>query len=180
MFRFAMCGLVRGRWCPQVTFKGDGELGELQAVSTASGQVKGKVINPAGDPPLRPDGKLDVGAAVGGGFLAVVRNHPSSAQPYTGAPATHLHLCAPSGRRACAIVRRWCGWVPLFDDQQRCWNRSGLSFKHHCMASARPRAVPAGDQCNAESWQAQPDPLEIPMGKAGGHLRGAHVAGVQA
>ncbi len=122
-----------------MTFKGDGELGELQAVSTACGQVKGKVINPAGDPPLRPDGKLDVGAAVGGGFLAVVRNHPSSAQPYTGAPAMHLCVCM----RLTAV---------LLDDNgapvlcwQRCWNRSYLTFKHHCTDSARSRAVPAGD-----------------------------------
>lgn len=69
----------------QVTFRGDGELGELQAIATSGGQVKGKVINPAADPPLRPDGKLNVGAAVGAGIVAVVRSHPASASPYTGA-----------------------------------------------------------------------------------------------
>jgi len=68
----------------QVTFRGDGELGELQAIATSGGQVKGKVINPAADPPLRPDGKLNVGAAVGAGIVAVVRSHPASASPYTG------------------------------------------------------------------------------------------------
>lgn len=51
----------------QVTFKGDGPLGTVQVIATAGGAVKGKVGNPAADPPLRPDGKLNVGAAVGKG-----------------------------------------------------------------------------------------------------------------
>ena len=51
----------------QVTFKGDGPLGGIQVIADARGTVKGKVGNPAADPPLRPDGKLDVGTAVGRG-----------------------------------------------------------------------------------------------------------------
>lgn len=68
----------------QITFKSQGELSELQAIATADGQVKGKLNNPSADPPLRSDGKLNVGGAVGPGFLAVVRHHPLQQQPYTG------------------------------------------------------------------------------------------------
>lgn len=46
--------------------------------------MKGKVGNAAADPPLRPDGKLAVGAAVGQGQLCVTRSHPGQPRPYTG------------------------------------------------------------------------------------------------
>ena len=52
---------------PQVTFKGDGPLAGIQVIADATGMVKGKVGNPAADPPLRPDGKLNVGRAEGRG-----------------------------------------------------------------------------------------------------------------
>jgi molecular chaperone Hsp33 len=68
----------------QVSFKGDGVLGGVFAIADTRGQVKGKVGNPKADPPLRPDGKLAVGDAVGSGVLSVVRSHPLEPQPYTG------------------------------------------------------------------------------------------------
>ena len=73
-------------YCPwvQVTFKGQGPLGELQAIATSEGTVKGKVQAPKVDPPLNAAGKLNVSSAIGKGFLAVVRNHHLMAQPYTG------------------------------------------------------------------------------------------------
>eukprot|EP00879_Flechtneria_rotunda_P032008 GHRR01035152.1.p1 GENE.GHRR01035152.1~~GHRR01035152.1.p1 ORF type:complete len:268 (+),score=58.10 GHRR01035152.1:468-1271(+) len=68
----------------QIQFRGDGPLGGILAVADTSGQVKGKVNNPQADPPLRPDGKLAVGAATGQGQLCVTRSHPAQPQPYTG------------------------------------------------------------------------------------------------
>ena len=72
----------------QVTFRGDGPLGNIQVIADANGRVKGKVGNPGCNPPLRSDGKLNVGGALGRGILAVVRSLPFTKQgwqtPYTG------------------------------------------------------------------------------------------------
>lgn len=72
----------------QVTFRADGPLAGIQVIADAKGHVKGKVGNPGVNPPLRPDGKLNVGGAVGRGILAVVRSLPFTAEgwqtPYTG------------------------------------------------------------------------------------------------
>ena len=56
-----------------VTVAGDGPAGRLLAVSDYVGCVRGYIENPAADPPRKPNGKLDVGAAVGHGSLAVIR-----------------------------------------------------------------------------------------------------------
>ncbi len=56
---------------PQVTFQGNGPIGSVLSIADTRGNVKGRVGNPAADPPLRPDGKLNVGEAVGqGGAVA--------------------------------------------------------------------------------------------------------------
>ena len=64
--------------------KGGGPLGTLLAVSDNEGNVRGTVENPAVDLPLRPDGKLDVGTAVGcDGTLTVIRDL-NMKEPYVG------------------------------------------------------------------------------------------------
>ena len=62
----------------------------LQVISDAHGNAKGKVGNPLADPPLRPDGKLNVGGAVGKGVLAVVRSNAQAERPFTGRAAPVL------------------------------------------------------------------------------------------
>ena len=64
--------------------KGGGPLGTLLAVSDNQGNVRGTVDNPVVDLPVRPDGKLDVGAAVGHeGTLTVIRDL-NMKEPYVG------------------------------------------------------------------------------------------------
>jgi len=64
--------------------RGNGPLGGILAVSDAEGNVRGYVNNPAADLPLRPDGKLDVGAAVGTeGTLTVIKDL-NMKDPYVG------------------------------------------------------------------------------------------------
>ena len=64
--------------------KGDGPLGTILAVSDNEGNVRGTVDNPQVDLPLRADGKLDVGSAVGfDGTLTVIRDL-NMKEPYVG------------------------------------------------------------------------------------------------
>ena len=65
-------------------FKGGGPLGTVLAVSDNEGCVRGYVPNPHPDLPLRPDGKLDVGGAVGHeGTLTVIKDLHMK-EPYVG------------------------------------------------------------------------------------------------
>jgi molecular chaperone Hsp33 len=67
--------------------KGGGPLGTILAVSDNQGNVRGTVNDPSVDLPLRPDGKLDVGAAVGcDGTLTVIRDL-NMKDPYIGSVA---------------------------------------------------------------------------------------------
>ena len=64
--------------------KGGGPLGTLLAVSDNQGNVRGTVDHPEVDLPLRSDGKLDVGTAVGTeGTLTVIRDL-NMKEPYVG------------------------------------------------------------------------------------------------
>ncbi len=65
-------------------FRGGGPLGTVLAVSDNEGNVRGYVTNPLLDLPLRADGKLDVGNAVGHeGTLTVIKDLHMK-EPYVG------------------------------------------------------------------------------------------------
>ena len=66
-----------------LTVTGRGPLGKMIAVSDYMGNVRGYVQNPAVDLPLKCNGKLDVGAAVGPGTLTVIKDM-GDGEPYNG------------------------------------------------------------------------------------------------
>ena len=66
-----------------ITFSGDGEAGKIIAVGDYFGNVKGYIQNPLANPPKKPNGKLDVAAAVGAGTLSFVKA-VGEGEPETG------------------------------------------------------------------------------------------------
>ena len=66
-----------------ITFSGDGEAGKIIAVGDYFGNVKGYIQNPLANPPKKPNGKLDVSAAVGAGTLSFVKA-VGEGEPETG------------------------------------------------------------------------------------------------
>ena len=57
-----------------ISISGDGEAGKIIAVADYFGNVKGYIQNHAVNPPKKPNGKLDVGAAVGNGTISFVKS----------------------------------------------------------------------------------------------------------
>lgn len=66
-----------------IQVKGDGPIGTIVAVADCQARVRGYVENPFVDLPLNSKGKLDVGGAVGKGYLSVVRDLGLK-EPYIG------------------------------------------------------------------------------------------------
>ena len=63
--------------------KGDGPIGGIIVTADSNARVKGYVYNPDVELPLKSEGKLDVGAAVGSGVLTVIRDMGLK-EPYVG------------------------------------------------------------------------------------------------
>lgn len=84
----SMIGSLSGEKSDTVTLgiNADGELGKLLAVADYYGNVKGYVENPIADPERKPSGKLNVGGAVGAGYLYLVRDK-GEGEPHVGTVA---------------------------------------------------------------------------------------------
>ena len=57
-----------------ISIAGNGEAGKIIAVGDYFGNVKGYIQNPLANPPKKPNGKLDVGAAVGEGTISFIKD----------------------------------------------------------------------------------------------------------
>lgn len=67
-----------------VRLRGGGPLGAVTADAGLDHTVRGYAVNPEVELPLREDGKLDVGGAVGAdGDIQVIRSHAPYGDPYT-------------------------------------------------------------------------------------------------
>lgn len=57
-----------------VQIKGDGEIKNIICVANNEVKIKGYISNPLANPPLKPNGKLDVGGAIGNGKVTVIKD----------------------------------------------------------------------------------------------------------
>ena len=70
-----------------IRVQGGGPIGSVIAVSDHEGNVRGVVGDASVDLPLRPDGKLDVGGAVGRDGMFTVSRDLGLKEPYIGSTA---------------------------------------------------------------------------------------------
>ena len=70
-----------------VRINGGGETGSIITVSDSTGNVRGYIKNPYVDIPLKPNGKLDVGGAVGTNGMLTVTKDLNMREPYIGSVA---------------------------------------------------------------------------------------------
>mmetsp|Transcript_44021 Transcript_44021/g.109028 ORF Transcript_44021/g.109028 Transcript_44021/m.109028 type:complete len:338 (+) Transcript_44021:138-1151(+) len=93
--RAMICGLLvadglKGDESVQLRFNGDGPLRGVLAIANGALEVKGYVGNPQVNLPLKPNGKIDVGAGVGNGQLFVVRTKMLPGEEY---PSVYSSIC---------------------------------------------------------------------------------------
>lgn len=67
-----------------ININGGGPVGTILAVASNNGEIKGYAENPAVDLPLKPNGKLDVGGAVGVNGKVTVMMDIGLREPYIG------------------------------------------------------------------------------------------------
>ncbi len=71
----AIMGLMlKGDEKLSTTISGDGPIGKIIVAANGKGEVKATMSNPQVDIPLKENGKLDVSAAVGAGYVQVVKD----------------------------------------------------------------------------------------------------------
>ncbi|MDD2362696.1 MAG: Hsp33 family molecular chaperone HslO [Oscillospiraceae bacterium] len=82
----SMMGLLLKGKDDSLTIKinGGGPTGTVMAVSDSGGNTRGYAVNPIVEIPLRTDGKLDVGSAVGKNGLLYVMRDTGGSEPYIG------------------------------------------------------------------------------------------------